>query len=92
MCEDVLEADEGPCERVEFVHGGVDAVETRTAAQNLLTVGDGQKEPAVDLKRLPVCRSHRLQREQQTQRTQTQKGNFLKTLMKYLNNCCSDVH
>lgn len=31
MCEDVLEADEGLSERVEFVHGGVDAVETRAA-------------------------------------------------------------
>lgn len=31
MCEDVLEGDEGLSERVEFVHGGVDAVETRTS-------------------------------------------------------------
>lgn len=31
VCEDVLEADEGLCEGVEFVHGGVDGVETRAA-------------------------------------------------------------
>lgn len=60
MREDVLEADEGLRDRVEFVHSGVDAVETRAVVWNLLTVGDGQKEPAVDLKRLPVRRSHRL--------------------------------
>lgn len=65
VCEDVLEADEGLGERVEFVHGGVDAVETRAALRHLLTVGDGEEEPAVDLKRLPVGRSHRLQREEQ---------------------------
>lgn len=61
VCEDVLEADEGLCEGVEFVHGGVDGVETRAAVWNLLTVGDGEKEPAIDLKCLPVRRSHRLQ-------------------------------
>ena len=60
VCEDVLEADEGLCEGVELVHGGVDGVETRAAVWNLLTVGDGKKEPAVDLKCLPVRRSHRL--------------------------------
>lgn len=63
MCEDVLEGDEGLSERVEFIHGGVDAVETWTSSRNLLTVGDSEEEPAVNLKHLPVRRSHRLHRD-----------------------------
>lgn len=66
MCEDVLEGDEGLSQGVEFVHGGVDAVETRPLIRNLLTVGDGEEEPAVNVKRLPVRRSHRLQRQVET--------------------------
>lgn len=67
MCEDVLEANEGPGDRIEFVHGGIDAVETWPALRDLLTVGDREEEPAVDLERLPVCRPHRLQRGEGTQ-------------------------
>lgn len=63
MCEDVLEGNERLSERVEFIHGGVDIVETWTAVWNLLTIGDGEEEPVIDLKRLPVRGSHRLQRE-----------------------------
>ncbi len=71
VCEDVLEADEGLCECVQFVHGGVDAVETRAVVWNLLTVGDDKEEPAIDLKRLPVRRSNRLKRE-----NTDMKGNY----------------
>lgn len=73
MCEDVLEADEGLCERVQFVHGGVDAVDTRPTIRDPLTVGDGEEKPAVDLKRLPVCRSNCLRKEEDTQRTRVRR-------------------
>jgi len=58
--EDVLEADEALCEPVELVHGGVDAVEIRAMGRDLLAVGDDEEEPSVNLKGLPVRRSHRL--------------------------------
>lgn len=63
VCEDVLEGDEGPRKHVELIHGGVDAVQTWAAVWHFLTVGDDEKKPAVDLKRLPVGGSHSLQRQ-----------------------------
>lgn len=60
MCQEVLEADEGLCDVVEFIHGGVDAVETGPMIPDLLTVGHSHEDPAINLERLPVCRSHRL--------------------------------
>lgn len=75
VCEDVLEADEGLCEGAELVHGGVDAVGTRVAVWNLLTVGDGEEKPTVDLKRLPVGRSHRLQAEGENSENSDMTGN-----------------
>lgn len=54
VSRDVLEADEGLGEHVQLVDGGVDVVETATLAGELITVGDGEEEPVVDLEHLPV--------------------------------------
>lgn len=62
MSEDVLEGDEGPGERVQFVYGRVDVVETWATLPHLLAVGHNQEVPAIHLKALPVGGSKCLQR------------------------------
>lgn len=61
MSEDVLEGDEGPGQRVEFVDSGVNVVETRAMLPHLLAVCHHQEEPTVHLKALPVGGSRGLQ-------------------------------
>lgn len=63
VSEDVLEADEGLSQRVELVNGGVETVQTLARVRKLLAVGDSEEESAVNLERLPVCGSNRLQRD-----------------------------
>lgn len=90
MREEVLEGDEGPGERVEFVDGGVDVVDTRATLPHLLAVGHDQEVPAVHLEALPVCGSKRLQRRRenppsgQTSQLQSEGGTDEKLSSKLL--------
>lgn len=63
VSEDVLEGDKGLCQDVEFIDSWVDAVKTRAMIGNPLTICHNKEESSIDLKRLPVCRSHCLPRE-----------------------------
>lgn len=63
MSEDVLERNKSLCQYVEFIDSWVDAVKTWAMIWNLLTVCNNKKESSINLKRLPVCCSNCLQRE-----------------------------
>lgn len=75
MSEDVLEGDEGPGQRVEFVDSGVNVVETWAMLPHLLAVSHHQEEPAIHLEALPVGGSRGLQRRKHHRRSrQTSHG------------------